>query len=118
MVFNNMMRMVSGDDVAAEEGRRFREVLSEMQPLFGAGNKGEFLPLLRWLGLDVLVKRMKEIGKRADGILQGIVEKHRSDGEKKLERGNSMIQHLLTLQKSQPEYYSDHIIKGLIQVTN
>ncbi|XP_020232476.1 isoflavone 3'-hydroxylase [Cajanus cajan] len=26
-----------------------------------------------------------------------------------------MIEHLLSLQKSQPEYYSDHIIKGLIQ---
>jgi hypothetical protein len=56
---------------------------------------------------------MKDIGKRGDSFVQGIVDEIRSG---KHGRGNNMVQHLLTLQKSQPEYYSDVIIKGLIQV--
>jgi len=82
--------------------------------LFGANNKGDFVPLLRLFDFDGIVKKMKDIGKRGDSFLQGIVEKIRSGKHNE----NTMIQHLLTLQKSQPEYYSDEIIKGLVQVIN
>ncbi|KAF3949474.1 hypothetical protein CMV_024660, partial [Castanea mollissima] len=44
-------------------------------------------------------------------FLQGLIDEKRSMEEK----GNTMIDHLLSLQKSQPEYYTDQIIKGLIQ---
>ncbi|XP_061342405.1 isoflavone 3'-hydroxylase-like [Gastrolobium bilobum] len=119
MTFNNMMRMISGKryygediDVAdAEEAKQFREIISEMLSLLGANNKGDFLPFLRWFDLDGLEKRLKSISKRADTFLQGLVEEHRNGKH----RANTMIEHLLTLQKSQPEYYSDYIIKGLIQ---
>ncbi|XP_027346892.1 isoflavone 3'-hydroxylase-like [Abrus precatorius] len=119
MTFNNMMRMISGkryygDDIDvtdAEEAKQFRDIISEVMSLLGANNKGDFLPLLRWFDFDGLEKRLKAISTRADAFLQGLVEEHRSGKHKT----NTMIEHLLTMQKSQPEYYSDHIIKGLIQ---
>jgi hypothetical protein len=46
-----------------------------------------------------------------DLILQGLVDEHRRDRDR-----NTMINHLLTLQDSQPEYYTEDIIKGLILV--
>jgi len=111
LMFDNMTTMVVGD---AAEFNKFKEMVSEMMPLFGANNKGDFVPLLRLFDFDGIVKKMKDIGKRGDSFLQGIVEKIRSGKHNE----NTMIQHLLTLQKSQPEYYSDEIIKGLVQVIN
>ncbi|KAK7316565.1 hypothetical protein RJT34_00125 [Clitoria ternatea] len=119
MTFNNMMRMISGkryygedsDVTDAEEAKQFRDIISEMMMLLGANNKGDFLPLLRWFDFDGLEKRLKKITETAQVFMQGLVEEHRSGKHK----ANTMIEHLLRLQESQPEYYSDYIIKGLIQ---
>lgn len=105
MTFNIMMRMVAGD----VEGKQFKEIISEMTPFFSASNKADFLPLLRLFDFDCLVKKMKSVGKRADEFLQELVRNGKHSG-------NTMLHNLLSLQKSQPEYYSDQIIKGLIQV--
>ncbi|MQK21743.1 cytochrome P450, partial [Escherichia coli] len=121
MTFNNMMRMISGkryygediDESDREEAQQFRDMITEMLSLMGANNKGDFLPFLRWFDFDGLEKRLKKISKKADAFLEGLLEEHRSG---KHNNGNTMIQHLLTLQKTQPEYHSDYIIKGLIQV--
>ncbi|KAL2343592.1 hypothetical protein Fmac_004877 [Flemingia macrophylla] len=119
MTFNNMMRMISGkryygDDVEeadAEEAKQFRDIISEMMMLLGANNRADFLPLLRCFDFDGLEKRMKSISKRADAFLRGLLQEHRSGKH----HTNTMIHHLLSMQQSQPQYYSDVIIKGLIQ---
>ena len=51
-----------------------------------------------------------------DEFLQGLIEEHRkNDGS---QSQNTMIDHLLSLQESQPEYYTDQIIKGLVLVSS
>ncbi|KAK7329383.1 hypothetical protein VNO77_23546 [Canavalia gladiata] len=120
MTFNAMMRMISGkryygddcDVTDVEEAKQFREIITEMLSLLGANNKSDFLPLLRLFDFEDLEKRLKRIGKRADAFLQGLIEEHRSG---KHGSADTMIDHLLKLSVSQPEYYSDHMIKGLIQ---
>jgi isoflavone 2'-hydroxylase len=52
------------------------------------------------------------LAKRTDAFLQGLI-----DEMKCKEDGNTMIHHLHSLQKSQPDYYTDEIIKGLILVS-
>jgi hypothetical protein len=47
-----------------------------------------------------------------DLILQGLIDELRRE-----KNGNTMINHLLTLQESEPEYYTEEIIKGLILVS-
>ncbi|NP_001351716.1 isoflavone 3'-hydroxylase-like [Cicer arietinum] len=119
MTFNGMMMMISGkryygddrDVTDVEEAKQFRDIISEIMSLLGA-NKSEFLPFLRLFDLDDLTKRYKKIAKRADAFLQGLIEEHQSGNQS---NGDTMIDHLLNLRKSQPEYYSDHMIKGLIQ---
>lgn len=64
---------------------------------------------------DDLEKRLKRIAKRADAFLQNLIDEHRSG---KQGTADTMIDHLLKLGESQPEYYTEHMIKGLIQVTN
>ena len=53
------------------------------------------------------------MGDKFDGFLQGLVDEHRSGNI----GGDTLINHLLALQKSQSEYYTDQIIKGLILVS-
>ena len=95
-----------------EKAREFRETVTEMLELMGVANKGDHLPFLRWFDFQNVEKRLKSISKRYDTILNEIIDENRS----KKDRENSMIDHLLKLQETQPEYYTDQIIKGLALV--
>ncbi|XP_054787686.1 cytochrome P450 81E8-like [Prosopis cineraria] len=120
MTFNTIMRMISGkrywgDDCEVgdvEEARKFREMIKELVTLGGANNAGDFLPILRWFDSDHLERKLKSFGNRLDGFLQGLIDEHRNAEQ----RANTMIDHLLSFQESQPEYYTDQIIKGLVLV--
>jgi len=95
-----------------EEARQFREIIKELVILGGANNPGDFLALLRLFDFDDLEKKLKRIAYRCDTFLQGLIDEHRN----RKESANTMIDHLLTQQQSQPEYYTDEIIKGLALV--
>ncbi|KAK7252792.1 hypothetical protein RIF29_36999 [Crotalaria pallida] len=120
MTFNTIMRMVAGkgyygedcDVTDIEEAMQFRKIIKELVMLGGANNLGDFLTILRWFDLDNLEKKLKRISKKTDAFLQGLIDEHRN-GKQSI---NTMIDHLLTQQQSQPEYYTDQIIKGLILV--
>ncbi|RYQ80753.1 hypothetical protein Ahy_Scaffold1g106952 isoform C [Arachis hypogaea] len=98
LTFNTIMRMVSGkryygeecDGTSAEEAKKFRDVMDDM----ANGDN----------------RKLQIIGEKMDALFQGLIDEHRS----KKESSNTMIDHLLSFQESQPEYYTDQIIKGLI----
>ncbi|KAE9594268.1 hypothetical protein Lal_00001440 [Lupinus albus] len=118
MTYNNMMRMISGkryygDDsemIDVEEAKEFRESIAQLLQLLGVANKADYLPFLRWFDFENLDKRCKNTQKRFDTFLNGLIQEQRS----KKQREDSMIDHLLSLQESQPQYYTDEMIKGLI----
>ncbi|OMP03858.1 Cytochrome P450 [Corchorus olitorius] len=115
LTFNNIMRMVAGkryygDEVTNEaEAREFKELITEAIKNGGAANPGDFLPILNWFGQGY-EKKVKKLGKRMDGFLQKLIDERRM----KENNNNSMIDHLLSLQKSEHHYYTDEIIKGFI----
>ncbi|KAF3949470.1 hypothetical protein CMV_024658 [Castanea mollissima] len=112
------MRMVAGkwyykygEDVKdEEEARQFRQIIKELTGFGGASNPAEFVPILQWMDYGGLEKKLKSLSKRTDEFLQALIDEQRC----KEEEGNTMIDHMLSLQKSQPDYYADQIIKGLI----
>ncbi|KAI4313388.1 hypothetical protein L6164_026375 [Bauhinia variegata] len=120
MTFNTIMRMVSGKryygddcDVSdVEEAKEFREIINEVVRIGGANNPADFWPMLGWFDFGDMEKKLQRTSKRADAFLQGLIDEHRQGKESK----NTMIDHLLSLQESQPDYYTDQIIKGLIMV--
>ncbi|OMP03857.1 Cytochrome P450 [Corchorus olitorius] len=118
LTFNNIMRMVAGkryygDEVTNEaEAREYKELITEAFKNGGAANPGDFLPILNWFGQGY-EKKVKKLGKRMDGFLQKLIDEHRRQEN----NNNSMIDHLLSLQKSEPHYYTDEIIKGFILVS-
>lgn len=123
LLLNITMRMVVGkrfygenmEDV--EEAREYREFSKEILEFAGISNPGDFFPILNWIDFQGYNKRAMRLGKKMDAFMQGLVDERRrnkNDSEDK----NTMIDHLLSLQESEPEYYTDEIIKGLIVVSS
>lgn len=116
---NVIMRMMAGkryyggEDNA--EAKEVRELISETFELAGFTYVGDFLPILKLFDFDGYVKRVKKLGSRLDKFMQELVDEHRRN-RGQTEFKNTMITHLLTLQETQPEYYTDEIIKGLVMV--
>ncbi|KAA8531632.1 hypothetical protein F0562_006651 [Nyssa sinensis] len=117
LTFNVILRMIAGkryfgDDVADyKEAKQFRELIREIVKYGGASNPGDFLPVLRWIDYQNVEKNLARLSRKMDSLLQGLIDEHRRD-----KSTNSMIDHLLSLQESEPEYYTDQIIKGLMMV--
>lgn len=127
MTLNNIMRMIAGKRYYGEkmadledETRKFKEMVTETFELSGGANIGDFLPFLNWVGLNGLDKRLKVLKQKRDKFMQDFIEEHRK--EKKSENfrdqqtSKTMTDVLLSLQEIEPEYYTDEIIRGLMQV--
>ncbi|XP_030455715.1 cytochrome P450 81E8-like [Syzygium oleosum] len=122
LTFNVIMRMISGKRYYGEglsvdeaEAREFREIIEHIVGNGGTSYVGDFLPILNWIDYKGFKKMAAELGKRADAFIQGLVDEHkRRKGDP--EFADSMISHLLRLQESQPENYSDLMIKALVIV--
>ncbi|KAK9012917.1 hypothetical protein V6N11_040947 [Hibiscus sabdariffa] len=122
LTFNIIMRIMAGkqyfgEDVAqnSEEGRRFREMIKELFELSVTSYPGDFFPILQWVDYNGYMRRIKDLGKKTDELIQEIIAEHRRN-KGDLSIKNTMITHLLALQESHPQYYTDLLIKGLIQV--
>ncbi|KAL6338905.1 hypothetical protein AAG906_024056 [Vitis piasezkii] len=118
LTFNIITRMVAGkryygEGSDFEEAKHFREIIRKSFLLSAASNPGDFLPILRWMDYGGYEKKMAKNSRELDVILQGLIDEHRSNSKKGLMGNNTMIDHLLSLQKSEPEYYTDQIIKGV-----
>ncbi|KAJ4845308.1 hypothetical protein Tsubulata_051334, partial [Turnera subulata] len=117
MTYNIIMRMVAGkryygEDVKdIEEAREFKDIMQEYSDCAGMSNLVDFFPVLKWVGCNGFVKRLVRLSQRMDLFMQNLIEEHRANID-----GNTMINHLLALQESQPEYYTDEIIKGFVLV--
>ncbi|CAK9183277.1 unnamed protein product [Ilex paraguariensis] len=114
--FNVIMRMISGkrygEDEGNEEAKHFRGLTAEVFRCAGMSNLGDYLPVLRWIDYKGFEKNLANLGEKMDVFLQGLIDENRHD----INSRNSMISHLLSLQQSQPDYYTDELIKGVMLV--
>ncbi|KAE8695377.1 Isoflavone 2'-hydroxylase [Hibiscus syriacus] len=116
LTLNNLMRMMVGKRYCGEDGidnhseaKEFRELVAEVVENSGAGNPADYLPVLNWA--VNYEKKLLGLFTRVDGFLQGLIDERRNANG-----GNLMIDHLLSLQQSEPHNYTHETIKGLILV--
>ncbi|GMN35021.1 hypothetical protein TIFTF001_005040 [Ficus carica] len=98
-----------------EEAKRIREVIRRGVELCGASNAGDFLPVLQWG--DVLGVERKMVGLMAemDKFLQDLIEeRQRIVGRDRVKK--TVVDNLLALQETEPESFTDEIIKGIVLV--
>ncbi|KAI3737193.1 hypothetical protein L2E82_27188 [Cichorium intybus] len=124
LTLNVIMRMISGKRYfggdtpeVEEEGKRIREILQDNFLLASAANIGDYLPILSWFGLQGLEKKLIVLQGKRDAFFQGLIEQHRkSEGGERENKKKTMIQVLLSLQESDPKYYTDGLIRSLVMV--
>ncbi|XP_024185717.1 cytochrome P450 81Q32 [Rosa chinensis] len=124
MTFNIIMTMVAGkrfygDDVSdKDESKQFRDIMREAFTYGGVTNPSDFLPALKWFGSGAgFEKKVMDLSKRMNAFLQGLIDEQQlSKTTSGQSEASTMIHHLLSLQESEPEYYTDQIIKGHILV--
>nr|VDD05779.1 unnamed protein product [Brassica rapa] len=86
LTFNNIVRMVTGKRYYGDQVHNEEEA-----------------------NLFKKLKKVRAVGEAMDEILQRLLDECRRDKD-----GNTMVNHLLSLQQQEPEYYTDVTIKGLM----
>ncbi|KZV55607.1 hypothetical protein F511_25498 [Dorcoceras hygrometricum] len=114
--FNIIMRMVAGkryfgESEDNEHAKKYRELIKEAFTYGGVSNPADFFAVLKWIDYNGKERGMQRLSKEMDAFLEGLIDEHRCYKTK-----TTMIGHFLDLQESQPEYYTDSIIKGIIMV--
>ncbi|XP_056163854.1 cytochrome P450 81E8-like [Syzygium oleosum] len=117
-----MTRMIAGKryygkgvTIDEAEAREAKKLIKQIVGSGGISYVGDFLPILKLVDYNGVKKRVVELKEKIDAFIQGLVDEHRrKKGDPEL--ADSMISHLLRLQESQPEDYSDFMIKGLVFV--
>ncbi|KAL8477010.1 hypothetical protein ACS0TY_029350 [Phlomoides rotata] len=109
LTFNVMMRMIAGKRYdKSEKGQNISELINGVFEIGQASNPQDFLPFLQWIDFGGFKKKLTCLFKGMDDFFQGLIDEHRE------QQRNTMIGHLLSLEESQPQFYSDLTIKGLV----
>ncbi|XP_022718165.1 cytochrome P450 81E8-like [Durio zibethinus] len=116
--FNMIIRMVAGkqynigEEVTGKlEGKRLQKLVEDLFQAGVSGNIGDFFPSLQWIDFQGFKKNTVRLFKETDAFLQDLNDEHRMN-KGDFEREDTMISHFLSLQESQPEYYTDENIKA------
>jgi cytochrome P450 len=126
LMFNGVMTMASGkrslgatsEDL--EEANKFRGIIRDIFEMSGAGNPSDIFKFLKWIDFQNYEKKMVRLHKSSDAYLQSLVDKIRNERKASGITGKNsktLIDAMLALQESQPEYYTDDLIKGLVSTS-
>ncbi|CAH8281880.1 unnamed protein product [Eruca vesicaria subsp. sativa] len=112
-----MLRLVSGsrglEKKDPESEKRFLEDFKKRFYSSMSINVCDYFPVLRWIGYKGIEKRVIEMQRMRDEYLQRLVDDVRIRMKKNDSTG-SVIEKFLRLQETEPEFYSDDVIKGFV----
>jgi hypothetical protein len=107
------------DTDMSPEAREFKQIVDAIVPYLGTANLWDYLPVLRWFDVFGVRNKITSLANRRNAFLTRLIDAERKrldddgdDGEKK-----SMMAVLLTLQKQEPEVYTDTTIMALCGVS-
>ncbi|OMO70652.1 Cytochrome P450 [Corchorus olitorius] len=124
LILNVIMRMIAGKryygekEGELEEERKFKEVVTETLELSGVRNNVDYIPALKWVGVNKVEKKQAILQRRRDELIQNLIEERKKSisNSSSEERNRTIIDVLLALQENNPEYYTNVMIRGMVQV--
>lgn len=126
LTFNIMLRAIAGKryygkEELDKEAKQFQSIMREVTELLGSSNLNDFLPVLQWVDFQGLEKRMMNLMKKMDRFFQNLVDEHKrmkcvgASGESSnIHRKMTLVDVMLSLQETEPEFYTDETIKSVI----
>jgi cytochrome P450 len=109
----------NADTDMSPEAQVFKQIIDDVVPYLGTANLWDYLPVLRWFDVFGVRNKLMDAVNRRDVFLGGLIDAERrrvaagGDGSEK----KSVIAVMLSLQKSEPEAYSDTTIMSLCAVS-
>ncbi|PIA27036.1 hypothetical protein AQUCO_08300013v1 [Aquilegia coerulea] len=127
LTLNIMMKIVAGrpcyeDGIDFEDKNRMREMLKDTFVPNVSMNLGDCFKILRRFTFLGLEKNLVKLSRTRAVFLQSLIDerrKKRSSGGELIDGDNkriTVIDGLLSLQETEPDYYSDDTIQGLIMI--
>ncbi|CAN6297700.1 unnamed protein product [Urochloa humidicola] len=105
------------DTDMSPEAQEFKASMDVLMPLLGAANTWDYVPMLRWFDVFGVRKKIAAAVSTRDALFRRLIDTERrrmlDDGGTGSEENQSMIAVLLSLQKSEPESYSDNMIMSM-----
>ena len=131
LVSNIIMRIVTGKPCVGKEVESMdvgKELLKEFKENFFADlamNMCDFFPVLRWVGYKGLEKDMIRLQRKRDEVLGRLIDEIKQKKTSSLnnatiadvETKGTLIETLVHLRESEPEFYSDNVIKSILLVS-
>ncbi|XP_016500979.2 cytochrome P450 81C13 [Nicotiana tabacum] len=119
-------RCVSEEDMETEKGK---QIIEEIRGFFFATlvvlNVCDFMPVLKWFGYKGLEKRMVLAHQKRNEFLNNLLDEFRqkkiagiseSSTDSINAKKTTLVETLLSLQESEPEFYTDDLIKSVLLV--
>ncbi|KAK1562150.1 hypothetical protein Q3G72_007159 [Acer saccharum] len=114
--------MVAGKKCFEEEELDLDKItegkLVDLEQTFGPSVNmalGDYFPYLRWLTYYGVEKQEIKFHKKRDAFIQALLDKHQNNNSSSRETSRPIIDVLLNLQESEPEFYTNDVVKGIIQ---
>ncbi|XP_062212476.1 cytochrome P450 81Q32-like [Phragmites australis] len=104
----------NADTDMSPEAHEFKQIVDEIVPYLGTANRWDYLPMLRLFDVFGVRNKILAAVSRRDTFLRRLIDAERrrlDDGSES--ENKSVIAVLLTLQKSEPEVYTDTMIMSL-----
>ena len=108
----------NADTDMSPEAHEFKQIVDLIVPHLGTANLWDYLPVLQWFDVFGVRNKILDGVSRRDAFLRRLIdgERRRLDDCNESEI-KSMIAVLLTMQKSEPEVYTDTVIIALCAVS-
>lgn len=118
--FNIVIRMVAGKrcfeedemntDIAKDKLDELNQTFTPLTPTA----LGDYFPFLRWFTFYGAEQKIRKLRRKRDDFAQALLDEQRKADRKIVP---TLIDSLLKLQESEPEFCNDNVIKGIVQVT-
>jgi cytochrome P450 len=119
LVLNVMLRAITARRHAGDV-RRFQVIVEETFAVSGAPTVGDFFPALRWVDrLRGVEAALASLQTKRDAFVTGLIDEHRrmrNAGGRDVEK-KGVIDVLMEHQQTDPEYYTDTVVKGILLVS-
>ncbi|THG07529.1 isoflavone 2'-hydroxylase-like [Camellia sinensis] len=104
-----------GEDVSdVEEAKLFQNLMREHFELAQISHPSDIFPILLWVDFFGIEKKLVASAEKMDKFLQHLVDERRRISASKQTR--TLIDNLLSWQETEPEFYTNNIINGIIMI--